>query len=106
MHGSKFVAYVGPSSLHDGQVREVVQSEDKVTVHVEGGTGQHIRLMFSGVSELKAIEPVGMVLYALCEMSAELPMRRFVFSNWSEDDPARLEVVAEGIEAESYLPAV
>ena len=83
MQESKFVAYAGSYDLHDGQVREVVQSEDQVTVYVEGGIGHQIRLLFTGVSELKAIKPVGMVLYALCEMSAELPLRRFVFSSWS-----------------------
>jgi len=35
-----------------------------------------------------------MTIYALAEVKAEAPLRRFVFSNWDEDDDALLEVVA------------
>jgi hypothetical protein len=97
---SQFVAYGGPWGLHDGQIQEVRQDEDSVIVHVSGNTGSAIRLKFQGVSAVKAIKPVGMVLYALCEMSAPTPYRRFMFANWSEDNPSMLEVLAKGFRTE------
>ena len=99
MEDSHFIAYIGPSTLHDGCIREVRQIGDTVTVHVEIDSALAIALEFTDVAEVNAVQPVGMTLYALCEMTAPSPHRRFVFTNWSEDDPASLEIIAKGFRA-------
>jgi hypothetical protein len=38
-----------------------------------------------------------MMVYALTEMPATPPLRRFVFVNWDEEDDASLEVVARDL---------
>ena len=35
------------------------------------------------------------MVYALSELRAEPPSRRFVFPNWDEDDDAFLELIAQ-----------
>jgi hypothetical protein len=37
-----------------------------------------------------------MMLYALSELHAEPPLRRFSFANWDDADEAFLEIEAEG----------
>src|SRR3712207_2520113 len=94
MEQSDFVGYAGPPDLHDGQVLQVVTDADSVTVFVRGDTGRRFGLEFTGVAGMEAIEPEGMELYALAEMTAAPPLRRFVFANWDDEDPGRLEVLA------------
>ena len=62
-------------------------------VEFEGGDDR-ISLDFGVVTTLIEHRVVGMTLYALAEMQAPEPFRRFVFVNWDEEnDDARLEVV-------------
>ncbi len=56
---------------------------------------------FSGVAEVRAVEPEGMMLYALSEMSCQPPLRRFVFANWDDESKAHLEVDAAGFAVSS-----
>lgn len=94
---NRIIGYVGPSDLHDGQVCSVHYDQETVTVCIESASGRAFSIEFTGVSEVKTISPAGMVLYALCQMQAPAPHRRFVFANWDEDDPATIEVVAQDL---------
>jgi hypothetical protein len=91
----EFVGYVGDADLHDGVVRSVRQAEGTVHVIVQSPSGRQIDVLFDGVVSVEAHRAEGMRLYAVSEMAAAAPLRRFVFANWHEDDDARLEVVAE-----------
>jgi hypothetical protein len=57
-------------------------------------SGQLYIVTFSGVREVVAEGAVGMMLYALSELPTPREGRRFVFTNWDEEDGARLEVLA------------
>ena len=61
---------------------------------VRGGSGSRFEIGFSGVASITQHRAVGMMLYALAEMSADPPLRRFVFTNWDDEGDARLELVA------------
>src|SRR5439155_7959653 len=98
-------AYVGPADLHDGQVLGLTRKGETATVIVQPYTGRRFALEFSGVAAVRAVEPEGMMLYALTETTAPPPLRRFVFANWDDEDPRRLEIVArEFREAEHAGP--
>jgi len=100
MPDNSFIAYVAPSDLHDGRINKVTPLGDTVTVEVAGESGRSISLVFRGVTDVQAVEPVGMILYALSEMRTTPPLRRFVFINWDEESSARLEILAEGLQVE------
>jgi hypothetical protein len=90
-----FIAYRGGPRIHDGSIVSVEHLGDQLLVVVEsdGGDGR-ISLDFGGVTTLIQHRAVGMTLYALAEMQAPEPFRRFVFVNWDEEnDDARLELV-------------
>ena len=89
-----FVAYVGPTGLHDGQVLRVQSEQDTYTVWVESESGRHFAIKFSQVLRTAVDSPQGMMLYALCEMRYKPPFRRFVFGNADPEDTAKLEVIA------------
>jgi len=95
---SDFVAYVGPSNLHDATILRVESTQDTVTVFVESYERRRFALVFHGVTHQEMNTPEGMVLYALIEMHTTPPRHRYVFANWDDDDPARLEIVAEGFD--------
>ena len=54
---SKPVRYVGNPDLHDGYIRAVSQTEDKVLVSVEGASGKHYTVGFDGVISVESHSP-------------------------------------------------
>jgi hypothetical protein len=94
---NKPVRYVGNPDFHDGYIRAVSQSEDKVLVTIEGSSGKHYAVGFDGVSAVESHSPQDMMLYALSEVDAEVEsLRRYDFINWYIDEP-------EEEESKSYL---
>jgi hypothetical protein len=85
---------VGPPEVHDARVATVLWEADRCLVTVESAEGERLEFTFDGVSRLDAAQPEGMLLYALHEQAAAGPGRRFVFVNWDEAGPQRLELVA------------
>jgi hypothetical protein len=61
--------------------------------------GRLYALGFHGVRALRSHEPEGMMLYALIEMAAAPPSRRFVFAEWEDGGGRYLEVTAEGMKS-------
>ena len=96
MPDSSFIRYVGEADFHDGSIVSVEQHEENVRVRVRGASGKVFVVDFSGVREVRANEPEGMMLYALSEMTSQPPLRRFVFANWDDQSKAILEVDAAG----------
>ena len=88
------VRHLGPADFHDGSIESVDRSADRVRVTVRGESGQRYSVTFSGVTELQAVRPEGMLLYALSELPAQGAVRRFSFTNWEDEDDARLEISA------------
>ena len=93
-----FVAYIGPAGLHDGQILRVQSEQETYTVWIESESGRHFAIKFSRVLRTVVDSPVGMMLYALCEMRYKPPYRRFVFGNADAEDTAKLEVIAGNYE--------
>lgn len=93
-----FVAYRGDPELHDGKVVALEHEGETVRVVVEAESGRRLEVRFSGVESLTHHRAEGMTLYSLAEMKAPAPLRRFVFTNWDEEDDARLEVLARDFE--------
>jgi hypothetical protein len=92
---SDFISYIGPPELHDSHILGLEQTGSVVRVLIQDYNRDLFTLQFSGVSELSAVDAEGMVLYALAEVKATAPRRKFVFANWDEDSDARLEITAE-----------
>lgn len=92
----EFVSYRGDPGLHDGRVVTVDHHGEVacVVVAADEGRGERLEVRFRGVESLYQRRPEGMLLYALAEMQAAPPLRRFVFVNEDEGDDARLEVLA------------
>lgn len=95
MTGSR-IEYVGPSELHDGHLLGFDRAGDRVTVRVRGADGRDLALEFTGVTDVTASRPEGMLLYGLAELGAGSgePTRQFVFANWEEWDDSGLEIAA------------
>lgn len=89
-----FIAYIGGRDFHDAYVRAVSHIGDHVEVTLEAHNERKIQVHFSGVRKVMAVQPEGMMIYALSEMQGEAPYRYFIFTNWEEDDQATLEVEA------------
>jgi hypothetical protein len=96
MSDASFVAYVGEPDFHDGAIISVEQNGTAVRVRIRGANGKRYVVAFNGVAALRANSSEGMVLYALSELRAVPPLRRFSFANWDDDSEASLEVDAEG----------
>jgi hypothetical protein len=96
MVDASFVAYVGEPDFHDGSIISVEQDNTTARVRVRGASGRVYVVAFDGVAALRANCPEGMMLYALSELHAEPPLRRFSFANWDDADEAFLEIEAEG----------
>jgi hypothetical protein len=94
MSGSPFVGYVGDADIHDGSVLAVEHRSSELRVRVRGASGRLLVVDFRGVHSVRANCPEGMMLYALSELTAEPPLRRFAFTNWDEDGEEYLEVDA------------
>src|SRR4051812_4119495 len=89
------IAYVGGRDIHDGYIRKVEVDRKKVSVTIEGGSGSYFVIEFQQVAWFKAHRPEDMMLYALAEWRGDGSVRRFVFSNWEEEDDAFLEIGAK-----------
>jgi hypothetical protein len=87
-----FVAYVGPANLHDGTILAVEHGGAKGTVRIRGGDGLEYRLCFDDVCAVRTHRAEGMTLYAVAELVAAGPVRRFAFTNWDDADDAHLEI--------------
>jgi hypothetical protein len=94
------VRHLGPADFHDGSIESVERSADRVCVTVRGESGQRYSVTFSGVTDLHTVKPEGMLLYALSEVPAQGAVRRFSFTNWEDEDDARLEISAIGAQIE------
>jgi hypothetical protein len=91
---SDFIGYVHEPDVHDVILR-VRDNGELVGVLVKAYDGRLYALEFQGVQSLKAHRPEGMILYALIEMEAAPPSRRFVFADWEGSGGRYLEVTAE-----------
>lgn len=65
-------------------VRVVIRSYDKTILVFD----------FYDVQSVRENKPQGMMIYSLSEMSNPAPFRHFEFTNWDEDDPRYLGIVA------------
>lgn len=90
----EFVAYVGVSDLHDGEILHVSREGTSACVLVKGYSGREYEIRFEGVAAIEMFEPEGMDVYALTEMRAEAPLRRFDFANNDEEDQKVLSLLA------------
>jgi hypothetical protein len=97
MGNGEFLGYVGDPDIHDGRIAAVQQMGHVAYVTIDAACGRRFTLEFQGVESLNSNRAEGMTLYALGEMDGCPPLRRFVFSNWNEDDDASLEIIAREI---------
>lgn len=95
MDKGDFVSYIGHADLHDARIVSVGYTGDQFKVVLRSPNGRELEICFTGVKGIIANQPVGMMIYALNEMRADAPFRRFVFTNWDEEDSARLELEAQ-----------
>src|SRR5262245_30384268 len=95
MRDPSFVGYVKDADYHDATVLSIDTAGDIVRVRVRGYDEKIFVSEFGGVRTVRATRPEGMMLYALSEMRSTPPLRRFVFTNWHDDDDAALEIDAE-----------
>ena len=95
------VRHVGPPDFHDGIIERVERSVDRVQVTVRGESGRRYSVTFAGASEVCAVRPEGMLLYALSALPSDDGVRRFRFTNWDDEDEAKLEIVAESARIET-----
>ena len=102
MPNDEFIGYVGNPDFHDGTVVSVRQEHDGASVSIRGASGQEYVVLFSGVKAVRATDPEGMIIYSMTEMRSQLPVRRFVFANWDEDDDSSLEIEAESFNVVEY----
>ena len=98
MSEPSFVRYLGDADFHDGRVLDLERREQSITVRVRGGSGRVFVVEFGNVLHFRAIQPKGMLLYALSEFTGPPPLRRFVFANWDDEAKSILEVEAETIQ--------
>jgi|SRR5690242_15617825 hypothetical protein len=89
-----FVQYLNNDDVHDGTVRKVSEEPDRFSVYVDTADGRVVVFEFTGVRNVKQNRAEGMLIYSLTEMRENSPLRRFVFTNWDEEDNAFLEVTA------------
>ena len=89
-----FVQYLNNDDVHDGVVRKVSETPGRLSVSVETPDGRLVAFEFTGVRHVKQNRPEGMLLYSLTELRETAPLRKFIFTNWNEEDDAFLEVTA------------
>lgn len=105
MENSSFIGYHYSDDVHDAVVRRVHQENERLEVDIETAEGQSVTFSFTGVQSVDADQAEGMLLYSLSEMESHPPYRKFVFANSDDDDSARLEIVAQGVQREGYEPS-
>lgn len=98
MEKSSFIRYHYSDDVHDGVVTRVQHSSEELQVQIETAEGQSVAFSFTRVQLVNAHQAEGMVLYSLSEMESSPPYRKFVFANSDDDDSARLEIVAQGLQ--------
>jgi len=96
MSDPDIVGEIYEPDIHDGAILKVEHIGATARVLVKAYEGQLYAFQFDLVESIKSFEPEGMMLYSLIEMRALRPFRRFVFTNWAENE-SRLEVVAQQI---------
>jgi hypothetical protein len=84
---------VGPGFVHDARVAAMVEEDNRCVVTLDPPDGDQLEFLFERVHEIHALDAVGMMLYSIIELPADC--RRFVFVNWDDDDPRKLEILAE-----------
>ena len=99
MPESDFISYVHEPDVHDGVILKVRDNGELVGILVKAYDGRLYAIEFQGVRSLKSQEPEGMMLYALIEMAAAPPSRRFVFADWEGGGGRYLEVTAEAMKS-------
>ncbi|HEY3579277.1 MAG TPA: hypothetical protein VGK82_02000 [Pyrinomonadaceae bacterium] len=92
-----FVQYLNNDDVHDGVIRRVSEEPDRLRVFVDTADGRVVVFEFNSVRHVKQNRPEGMLLYSLTELRESGGLRRFIFTNWEEDDEAFLEVTAMGV---------
>src|SRR6267154_2155628 len=101
MNDSAFVAYRGNADFYDGTLLDFHREGSIVRTQVRGASMKVYVVEFTGVRDVRANKPEGMVLYSLSELLGDAPLRRFVFVNSDEEDAASLEIDAEGLVVQS-----
>ena len=89
-----FVQYLNNDDVHDGIIRRVSKENDRLQIFIETADGRIVVFEFTGVRNVKQNRPEDMVLYSLSELRETAPLRKFIFTNWDEEDDAFLEVTA------------
>ena len=80
--------FLGNGDFHDGFVRAVTRTGDRVVVTIEGSGGNRYTITFDGVSSVESHSPEDMMLYALAERdTAQESLRLYDFVNWYSDEP-------------------
>jgi hypothetical protein len=98
-----FLRYLSNDDVHDASVRAVTRNDNELRVVLQTADGRLLAFEFNDVQSLKMHRPEGMVLYSLSEMEASPPYRKFVFTNWDEEDDACLEILAREIKGPESL---
>jgi hypothetical protein len=97
MENDSFVRYLDDPDVHDAVIERVIEQDTSLIVHIKAPDGRRFVFAFNGVRSVKKNRVGGMVLYSLSEIEESPPYRRFVFTNWDEEDEAHLEVIAREI---------
>jgi hypothetical protein len=93
--GASFVGYVGDADFHDGVVLSLELHDRQACVRIRGGySDKEYQVVFDGVRKVLSHQPEGMMLYAMSEFRTT-EGRLFVFANWDEENPSRLEIEAD-----------
>jgi len=94
----QFLGYIGDYRVHDSKIEGILCENTNATVTLRGYEGELITVHFYGVQNMHFNRPIGMMLYAISEMKANEPMRKFLFANWDDEDNASFEILAERVE--------
>jgi len=86
--------YIGPAEFQDGHVERLVHGRGTATVTIRGASGGHYEVRLTGIVDLQARHPEGMMLYGLTRLPAGHGLYRYAFLNWDENDDAHLEALA------------
>jgi len=101
----KFIANIGNPDFHDGVIRKVSQEGDQLLVEIEGYSGTLFLVRFVGIESVVSHKPENLMIYALMEMEAPPPLRRFVFANWHQADEqggdSALEITAQSFSVDT-----
>jgi hypothetical protein len=105
MENNDFIGYVGEADLHDACISSMCYTGEQADVILRAHNGRQVKVTFTGVNRVVSTQPLGMMIYALNEMRADPPYRRFVFTNWDEEETATLEIEARDFKIEDMSDA-